>query len=181
MSKCKINSDVIDTKKYIDKKIEEALDINLKLIDVLNMIAKKELDQGTEIIMNGKSYIFLEGCLCCNSNGFDYKMPLSINAKDLNNEVVLVRCKHTWHTWSESSPNSSVARKYRKCLKCNAQEYLGIEENKPIEELKYNDFWEWDAYSAGEDEEEFVGTEVAIKIMMKKINEIVNCINKKGN
>lgn len=54
---------------------------------------------------------------------------------------------------------------------------LGEEiENGDIQELKRDDFFKWDEYSDGYDDEEFVGVEKATEILMKKINEIIRSL-----
>lgn len=53
-------------------------------------------------------------------------------------------------------------------------------DNTKIEELEYDDFWEWDPYGDGYEQEEFVGTETAIKMIFAKLNEVIRKINKEG-
>lgn len=133
----------------------------LKLIDVLNMIANGELKEGTRVKYLKNIYIYkkYEG----KEYASLYREEADSPEKDLfyderyifitvilNNEVELIEPDH----------------------------FADVGKMEKIKELKYDDFWEWDAYSAGEDEEEFIGTETAIKMIFNKLNEVIRKINK---
>ena len=129
----------------------------LKLIDVLNMIARGELKEGTKVI--------------CNNSTFEYRKL----HKDSG--------RNTLDLYSKNNTSLINATYLTPVLSFEVEliepdHFADVGKMEKIEELKYDDFWEWDAYSAGEDEEEFVGTEMAIKMIFNKLNEVIRKINK---
>ena len=157
----------------------------LKLIDVLNMIAKGELKEGTKVKWQKIEYIFEDGEL--EREGDEETVNIfedmyCINLNDEKVELIEPPCEHEWLDWETHRMGEGRIRRYRRCNKCGLEEET--EDNhfadvgKMVEELKYDEIWEWDPYGDGYEQEEFVGTETAIKMIFNKLNEVIRKINK---
>ena len=141
----------------------------LKLIDVLNMIAKGELKEGTKVIRGEETYIWN------NKDCFFYDEEDNFICLDpmkcLNDEVELIEppCEHEWREWSLG--NRFQVTHYRKCEKCGLEEeteynhFADVGKMEKIEELEKDDVLCLTDYQA-------------ISKMIDKLNEVIRKINK---
>ena len=147
----------------------------LKLIDVLNMIAKGELKEGTKVKCNNSTFEYRKLHKDSGRNTLDLYSKNNtslINATYLTPilsfEVELIEppCEHEWKDIETHRMGEGIIRRFRRCVKCGLEE---IEEcisdtektSEPtkIEELKESEFY----------------TEGAI---ISKLNEVIRVINK---
>ena len=149
---------------WTDEMIEGLWEENkpkLKLIDILNKIANGELKEGTKLVLGNNGGIEYKGI-------DDYFM---FQGKDLTREVKLIEPDDFADVGKMAETNQ-----FREDTKM-----IETTDKTKIEELRYSDFWEWDAWSEGTDEEEFVGVETATKILFYKLNEVIRKLNKEDN
>ena len=147
----------------------------LKLIDVLNMIAKGELKEGTKVKHNQKEYEFKvlgeedEKDLVDEDNNtlFDcYYITI------LSNEVELIEppCEHEWLDWETHRMGEGRIRRYRRCNKCGLEEETDkcipdegkTSEPTKIEELGFN---------------KLLTIEGNVISIINKLNEVINKVN----
>lgn len=161
----------------------------MKLIDILNKIANGELKEGTKVIWKVKEcwgdieYTYKDGDLereVCGETIYVYDEMFSRHLKD---EVELIEPndfgksdKMAKHNHFADDGKMAETNQFREDTKM-----IETTDNTKIEGLTYSDFWEWDAWSEGTDEEEFVGVETATKILFDKLNEVIIYINKENN
>lgn len=142
----------------------------LKLIDVLNMIAKGELKEGTKVIRGEETYIWNnKDCFFYNEkDNFICLDPM----KCLNDEVELIEpeCEHEWEV--ETIRNGiGELRRFRRCVKCGLEEetednhFADVGKMEKIEELIADEI---NGKSYAE----------AISIIGGKLNEVIRVINK---
>ena len=129
----------------------------MKLIDILNMISKGELKEGTtfrdkEIGIKISEFLLGETAL---------------NEKWLNEEYELIEpeCKHVWKKYSLGRLGG-MTENHRWCKKCGIDEIEYAEENttEKIEELDNYDWQEGDY-------------DYQIEILYGKLNEVIRRIN----
>jgi hypothetical protein len=61
----------------------------MRLIDVLNLIAKGELEEGTKMIYDGSTFVYEKKSLIVKSGGRN--TPVGFSLEDLNNEIELIK------------------------------------------------------------------------------------------
>ena len=118
----------------------------LKLIDVLNMIAKGELKEGTKFVYRGNMYIWEDNAILNTTNldAFDIA-----DRSDLNMELELIEppCEHEWKDIETHRMGEGIIRRFRRCVKCGLEEETEdnhfadvgkMAEPTKIEELKYD-------------------------------------------
>ena len=163
----------------------------LKLIDVLNMIAKGELKEGTKVGLRNNVYTFERhywndaSLSLFRSNGKQSVFEDFCLSHILNDEVELIEppCEHEWLDWETHRMGEGRIRRYRRCNKCGLEEETDVGksiEPSKIEELKQldMDFAEIDFQS----HEEYArcAIQVLARHMIKqidKLNEVIRKIN----
>ena len=141
----------------------------LKLIDVLNMIAKGELKEGTKVKYKGVEFIYEDNELYDDDG--DNICCYMCDRFDLTIEVELIEppCEHEWLDWETHRMGEGRIRRYRRCNKCGLEEetednhFADVGKMENIEELK---LFELDQ-----------GTAIDYKIAFK-LNEVIRKINK---
>lgn len=125
----------------------------LKLIDVLNMIAKGELKEGTKVKYKEQTYTYIVKHRWHGTNLVDLDdeceehLMQYTSLDQLSEEVELIEppCEHEWREWSLG--NRFQVTHYRKCEKCGLEEETEdnhfadvgkMAEPTKIEELKYD-------------------------------------------
>ena len=156
--------DVCEEKNMFLEECKEKQD-KLKLIDVLNMIAKGELKEGTKVIRGEETYIWNnKDCFFYNEkDNFICLDPM----KCLSDEVELIEpsCEHEWEVETIRNGIGDL-RRFRRCVKCGFREeaelynhFADAGKMEKIEELEECEFY----------------TEGAI---VAKLNEVIRKINK---
>ena len=145
----------------------------LKLIDVLNMIAKGELKEGTKFVYRGNMYIWEDNAILNTTNldAFDIA-----DRSDLNMELELIEppCEHEWKDIETHRMGEGIIRRFRRCVKCGLEEETDkcisdegkTSEPTKIEELEYDFFDMCNDASKG------------WKLFIDKLNEVIRYINK---
>ena len=148
----------------------------LKLIDVLNMIAKGELKEGTKVIWDVYEYTYKKGdCydeyLERKVDKFNYVNVIDdMTLMNLNAEVELIEppCEHEWLDWETHRMGEGRIRRYRRCNKCGLEEDIEPTDNttEKIEEYQKDKFA---MYSS---------TDMKL---IDKLNEVIRKINELTN
>lgn len=138
----------------------------LKLIDVLNMIAKGELKEGTKFVYRGNMYIWEDNAILNTTNldAFDIA-----DRSDLNMELYLIEppCEHEWKDIETHRMGEGRIRRYRRCNKCGLEEETDKcipDEGKTSELSKIEELEECEFYTEG--------------AIVAKLNEVIRKINK---
>ena len=154
----------------------------LKLIDVLNMIAKGELKEGSKVIWDVYEYTYKKGdCydeyLERKVDKFNYVNVIDdMTLMNLNAEVELIEppCEHEWEDIETHRMGEGRIRRYRRCNKCGLEEETEDNhfadvgkmaeptDNTKIEELDMNEFVQ--------------GNAIDYRIGFK-LNEVINKVN----
>ena len=147
----------------------------MKLIDILNMISKGELKEGTKLNLIADDYIthlYFDGEVIRFIKTDDI---YAFTCKDINDEdeyeLIEPECKHIWHEWSVG--NRLKVTNYRRCKKCGVLEetvYNHFTDNgKMAEKIKELDIrMEIENFH----DVEFIFTDIACKL-----NEVIRRIN----
>ena len=176
--------------KICDEMIEglwEECKPKLKLIDVLNMIAKGELKEGTKVKYKKTVFTYFRRFedeeLDLYENGGDNIRGFINRLSDLSIEVELKEppCEHEWKDIETHRMGEGTIRRFRRCEKCGLEEVTeerNVGADKTIEELdilEIEDSQNIDnlglANSIGD-------LNNAIREIQHKINEVIRVINK---
>ena len=141
----------------------------LKLIDVLNMIAKGELKEGTKVRYKGAEFIYEDNELYDDDG--DNICCYMCDRFDLTIEVELIEppCEHEWLDWETHRMGEGRIRRYRRCNKCGLEEENDV--GKPIEPSKIEELIDWYELPNG------LTSEEKIHIVWNKLNEVIRKIN----
>lgn len=142
----------------------------LKLIDVLNMIAKGELKEGTKVRYEDVEYTYKK----FDSQDNDSTDLISDSScsifedyflTSLQDEVELIEpsCEHEWLDWETHRMGEGRIRRYRRCNKCGLEEETNV--GKPIEPSKIEELEISDRY-------------YTVQEIIGKLNEVIRKINK---
>lgn len=111
--------------KICDEMIEglwEECKPKLKLIDVLNMIAKGELKEGTKVRWDDDIYIYIDKKNLIRDGNMNLLDDIWIS--NLNDEVELIEppCEHEWENYETHRIGEGLINKGRRCKKCGLEE-----------------------------------------------------------
>lgn len=131
----------------------------MKLIGILNKIANGELKEGTKVKWGEEIYTYHGDDELYRTKGTsDFDLWDEMYLGSLNEEIELIEPNDFTDVGKMAEPTDNTTEK--------------------IEKLDYDDFWEWDPYGDGYEQEEFVGSETAIKMLFEKLNEVIRRLNK---
>ena len=168
--------DVCEEKNMFLEECKEKQD-KLKLIDVLNMIAKRELKEGTKVRYEDVEYTYKKfdaeddesEDLISDSNCSifeDYFLTI------LEDEVELIEppCEHEWKDIETHRMGEGIIRRFRRCNKCGLEEVTekcDVEADKTIEPTKIEEL----GFN------KLLTTEGNVMSIINKLNEVINKVN----
>lgn len=141
----------------------------MELIDILNMISKGELKEGTKIMYKDIIYNYKNGNVFDPKSGFG--LMEDIYEENLNDELELIEaeCKHEWKKYSLGRLGG-ITENHRRCKKC------GIDEIEDVGKMANNTY----------EIEELIADEIngkslaeALSIIGGKLNEVIRYINRR--
>lgn len=145
-----------------------------KLIDILVMISKGELKEGTKIKWDIYEYIYKDDELVRKECGVSYYIFEDMESRHLNTEVELIEseCKHEWEKYSLGRLGG-ITENHRYCAKCGIDEIepnhftdVGKMATERIQELDIDSTTWNDLY-----------IEQRLDILFEKQNEVIRRIN----
>ena len=167
-----------------------------RLVDILNKIANGELKEGTKVKIRDNIYEFTKQYRTDIApdlvrEDYEYKGEKISIFEDfylvsiLTDEVELIEpqepteCEHEWENYGMYNPNTGETKDFRKCAKCDLEEYIEPTDNTKIEELdilEIEDSQNIDniglANSIGDLRNE-------IREIQHKLNEVIRVLNKR--
>lgn len=149
----------------------------LKLIDVLNMIAKGELKEGTKVKWRKMKYIFEDGELERKVNEETvniFEDMYCINLNDDEVELIEPPCEHEWENYEIHRIGEGRIIRFRRCNRCGLEEETEdnhfADDGKTSEPAKIEEL----------DKEEmlWLTQQCVIAVLTDKLNEVIRVINK---
>ena len=177
----KYNEHTLDAWRYaVESKLSEQVS-KLKLIDVLNMIAKGELKEGTKVKVRENMYSFNDNDLK-REDDEDFVITVfeenTFAVLDIEVELIEPPCEHEWENYETHRIGEGIIRKGRRCKKCGLEEVTEqriSDEGKTLEPTKIKEL------NLSMDNGKGTGhmfTRLAEETIVNKLNEVIRKINK---